>query len=300
MKSFLNKTVFLTGAASGIGKELALQLADLGCCLYLVDIDAAGLQKLGEEIGDRPQWTVTRVCNLSSPSDVAAALQHFDATAEVIDVVINNAGIAFYGPTESMTAEQWDRLLTINLLSPIQITNHFLPQLLERPDAHVVNMCSVAGLAAGGRFAAYNTSKFGLVGYTESLRAEYGRKGIGVTAICPGPVVTNLYEAAESGHENRGVPVPPRWVCATASQVARKTIRAMRRNKRQVLITPMAHVVARVKRFTPGLLDWVTQLSRKRRRRLADLQAKEELRLRELAAARSPSPQSGSSDDKAA
>ncbi|GAB5440275.1 MAG: SDR family oxidoreductase [Fuerstiella sp.] len=286
MKTFQNKTVFLTGAASGIGRELALQLARSGCHLYLVDIDEAGLQRLVTEIGTqspgRSQWIQTQVCNLADADDVAATLQHFDENVEVIDVVINNAGIAFYGPTETMSPQQWDRLMRINLLSPIQITSHFLPQLLERPDAHVVNMCSVAGLVAGGRFAAYNTSKFGLIGYTESLRAEYGRKGIGVTAICPGPVVTNLYEAAESGHKDRKVPVPPRWACATAQQVATKTVKAMLKNRRQVLITPMAHVVSRVKRFAPGLLDAVAQFSRKRRRRLAELQAKEDRRLQDL------------------
>ncbi len=282
MKNFLNKTVFLTGAASGIGRELALQLGAMGCHLYLVDLDGEGLNKVVAEIGERPQRVFTRICDLSSPRDVSLALADFDRKADVIDIVINNAGVAYYGPTEAMSPEQWDWLMNINLLSPIQITTHFLPQLLDRPESHVLNMCSIAGLVAGSRFVAYNTSKFGLIGFSESLRAEYGRKGIGVSAICPGPVVTNLYESAQSGRQDGTVPVPPSWASATAEKVAKLSIHAMRKNKRQVLITPMAHSVSRLKRFFPGVIDWVSQISRNKKKRLGELQAKEDLRLASL------------------
>jgi hypothetical protein len=97
----------------------------------------------------------------------------------------------------------------------------------SRPDAHVVNMCSISGLVAGGRLAAYHTSKFGLIGFTEALRAEYGRRGLGVTAICPGPVTTRLYESGVSGSTERKVPSPPRWLCATPERVAEVTLRAI-------------------------------------------------------------------------
>ena len=282
MKTLQNKTAFVTGAASGIGRELALQLAAAGCRLYLVDRDATGLERLAKEICDSGSEALTFVCDLASPTEVAAALEDFGSRFDVIDIVVNNAGVAYYGPTEAMSPEQWQWLMNINLLAPIQITTHFLPQLLQRPESHILNMCSIAGLVAGGRFAAYNTSKFGLVGFTESLRAEYGRKGIGVTAICPGPVITNLYESAQSGHGDGKVPVPPAWASASAEKVARLSVDAIRKNRRQVLITPMAHGVSRIKRFVPGLLDWVGQLSRNKKKRLAKLQAQEELRLAEL------------------
>ena len=174
MKSFSNKTVFLTGAASGIGREIARQLSALGCHLYLVDVDQDGLDSLQLEFADRSHQVWTRRCDLSKPDDVASTLADFDQQADVIDILINNAGVAYYGPTEQMGLAKWDWLMQINLLSPIQITDHFIPQLLERPDAHIANMCSISGMVAGGRFAAYNTSKFGLIGFTEALRAEYG------------------------------------------------------------------------------------------------------------------------------
>ena len=102
-----------------------------------------------------------------------------------------------------------------NLLSAIQITREFLPVLLERPEAHLLNVCSISGLVAGGRFAAYHTSKFGLIGFTEALRAEYGRRGLGVTALCPGPVLTNLYRDCQTGQPDKKAPQPPAWMCTT-------------------------------------------------------------------------------------
>ena len=183
-----------------------------------------------------------------------------------IDILVNNAGVVYYGPTENMTGKQWDWLLGINLLAPVQLTRELLPTLLARPDAHVLNVCSVSGLVAGSRIAAYHTSKFGLVGFTESLRAEFGRRGLGVTALCPGPVTSNLYKKGISGREDRPVPNPPRWLCASSDAVARIALRAMRRDRRMVLITPLAHLLYNVKRFAPWLLDLLNRISRKRRK----------------------------------
>ena len=282
MKTFQQKTVFLTGAASGIGRALACRLWDEGCHLYVVDVDRTGLDELRAELPVRSNQRMwIRVCDLSKPEEVRKTLRHCDQETEVVDVLINNAGVAYYGPTDAMSQEQWDWLMSINLLAPIQITNHFLPQLLERPDAHIANMCSISGLVAGGRFAAYHTSKFGLIGFTEAIRAEYGRKGIGVSAICPGPVRTALYDSAASGRKDTNVPHPPAWTCTTAEKVADRTIRAIRRNQRQALITPMAHGLFQMKRFFPGLIDFANQLSRKKKARLAKLQAKEDTRLQD-------------------
>lgn len=285
MRTFEDKTVFLTGAASGIGKQLAKRLAGLGCHLYLVDIDETKLNAVADELAVHGKQIWTSVCDLADPAAVQQMLSDCDCRTDVIDVLINNAGVAYYGPTEVMTQQQWNWLMNINLLTPIQITNHLLPQLLQRPDAHIANMCSISGIVAGGRFAAYHTSKFGLIGFTESLRAEYGRKGIGVTAICPGPVKTSLYEAAATGRKDTQAPVPPDWLCASAERVAALTIKAIRRNKRQTVITPMAHGLFQLKRFVPGLIDFANQFSRKKKKRIAMLEQQEAERLANAAAA---------------
>ena len=263
MRIFAGKTAFITGAASGIGRALALELGRCGVDCFLVDIDAAGLGQTASEVRQHGVRVGECRCDLSDPAQVSAACQRVLREFGGVDLLINNAGIAFYGRTTSMTAEQWDRLLAVNLHAPIQITRELLPSMLERLDAHIVNMCSIAGLVAGGRFAAYHVSKFGLIGFTEALRAEFGRRGLGVTAVCPGPVLTGLYIAAEAGSGSK-VPMPPRWACATPEQVARRTLKAIRRNRRQVLITPLAHALFALKQFAPGVIDFANTFSRKR------------------------------------
>ncbi len=276
-------TILLTGAASGIGRELALQLAPLAGRLILLDRDQAGLARLAEQAAGQRADILWYGCDLADPLQIDRTLDQVLRQVDVVDILINNAGVAWYGPTHEMTAEQWEWLMAVNLMAPIRITGRLLPILLSRPDAHIVNMCSISGLVAGGRFAAYHTSKFGLIGFTEALRAEYGRSGVGVSAICPGPVRTRLYQSAQNARDGRAVPEPPAAVCATPQQVARRTIRAIRRNQRLVLITPMAHGLYQIKRFFPGLLDAVSRFSRKRGRRRKERLQREQERLRLLA-----------------
>ena len=280
MQQFHGRTAFLTGAASGIGRCLAIELAQAGCNLCLVDVNASGLKTLAAELTPTGVRVLLFPCDLTNRKAVSATIASALHQTGSIDLLINNAGVAYYGPTDQMSQAQWDWLMTINLLAPIQITHELLPTLLQRPDAHIVNMCSISGLVAGGRFSAYHTSKFGLIGFTESLRAEYGRRGLGVTAICPGPVLTNLYEAAASGRADQKVPSPPNWMCATPERVAKLTVKAIRKDKRQVLITPTAHALFQLKRFAPWLLDVVNRFSRsgRKKRRLAQQAAKAEQR----------------------
>jgi NAD(P)-dependent dehydrogenase (short-subunit alcohol dehydrogenase family) len=266
MKSIRGKRALITGAASGIGREIALRLALEGADVWLLDVDLAGLDDVVRDAQVCGVEAVARRCDLSDSAVVSEAIGELLASWGSIDILVNNAGVAYYGPTEKMTSQQWDWLLAINLLAPIQITREMLPLLLQRPEAHVLNVCSVAGLVAGPRSAAYHVSKFGLVGFTESLRSEFGRRGVGVTALCPGPVRTNLYKAAVSGSKRKPVPVPPSWLSATPAHIAEVAVRAIQKNRRIVVITPIAHLLFNAKRFTPWFLDWLNHFTLRRRR----------------------------------
>lgn len=267
MKTIRGKQALVTGAASGIGRGIALALAREGADLYLIDIDEPGLAAVVAEATALGVAALADRCDLTQPADVTRALKTMLVRCGGVDILVNNAGIAYYGPTHSMTAAQWDRLLGVNLLAPIQITRELLPMLLDRPDAHILNVCSISGLVAGGRFAAYHTSKFGLIGFTDSLRAEYGRRGLGVTALCPGPVLTNLYKSCASPKSDKAVPEPPRWLCCSIDAVSRAAIKAIRRNKRRVLIGPLAHLLAWANWLVPWLLDLLNHASRKSKKR---------------------------------
>ena len=183
MKQIRGKRALVTGAASGIGRGIALALAREGADVYLWDLNTQGLAAVAEEIRTLGVQATTATVDLTRSEAISSGVRSLINEWGTIDILVNNAGVAYYGPTHKMTAAQWDWLMGINLLAPIQITRELLPILLERPEAHLLNVCSISGLVAGGRFAAYHTSKFGLIGFTESIRAEYGRRGLAL----PGP-----------------------------------------------------------------------------------------------------------------
>jgi short-subunit dehydrogenase len=264
MKDLRGKYALVTGAASGIGLAVARELARHGVHQILVDIDEAGLRAAVGRVREAGVQAVPFRCDLSDPAQVSDCVRAALGVWGALDVLVNNAGVAYYGPTDRMTAAQWDWLLQINLLTPIRLTRELLPTLLGRPEAHVLNVCSVAGLVAGRKLAAYHASKFGLVGFSESLRAEYAARGLGVTALCPGLVRTGLFRAAASG---AGKPVrePPRWLSVTPDGVARKAVRAIRTNRGLVLVSPMAHALWALKRVSPALLAFLAGFSRRRR-----------------------------------
>jgi short-subunit dehydrogenase len=137
--------------------------------------------------------------------------------------------------------------------------------MLSRTEAHVLNVCSVLGLVGMPKVTAYCTSKFGLVGFSEALRNEYGREGLGVTALCPGFVTTNLFTNApleESVEEHKQ---PPRIVCTTPERVANAAVKAIYRNRRLVTLEPFAKFMYGVKRFAPWALDFAFHMGRRKR-----------------------------------
>ncbi len=232
--------------------------------LFLVDIDQTHLGTVAHDAEQYGVHVISHVADLSLPDEVRQIPGIVRRTWGGLDILVNNAGIVHYGPSEQMTDEQWERLLGVNLYAPLHLTRAFLPSLLQRPEAHILNVCSIAGLVAGPKLAAYHASKFALVGFSEALRAEFGGRGLGITAICPGLVRTNLFHAATT---TRGKPFPkiPNWLSTSPEKVAARAIHAIRHNQGLVVVTPLAGFLWAFKRWAPGLLDWLQQFRRHRR-----------------------------------
>lgn len=279
MRSIRGKKALVTGVASGIGRAIALRLAAEGVDLYVVDFNAEGLAATANEARLRGVEVIGRPCDVGEAEQVSAAVAEVLARWGGVDILINNAGITYYGHTDTMSAEHWDQLLRVNLHSHIQFTRELLPSLLARPEAHIVNVCSMFGLVGMPKLAAYCTTKFGLVGFSDALRAEFGRDGLGVTALCPGFVKTNLFTSAPLPEKSKGHKIPPSFFSTTPERVAQATIRAIRRNRRLVIVEPFAKLLCTLKRFTPGLVDFFLHLGRRKRMaRKAAGQAKAALR----------------------
>lgn len=252
------KRALVTGAASGIGRAIALELARSGVHLHLLDIDGQALAGVIAEAAALGIEAAGEVCDLTQRPQISSALTGMRRRWGGLDILVNNAGVVYFGATHKMTQTQWDWVLGVNLLAPIQITHELLPALRAQPEAHILNVCSVAGLVAGPRFCAYDVSKFGLVGFSEALRAEYGRTNLGVSALCPGFVRTRIYEHGQSSRPDGKVPVPPRWLCTREEKVGRAAVKAIRRNRRQVVLSPLGHMLVNLKRFVPWLNDAVS------------------------------------------
>lgn len=265
MRTLQGKSALVTGAASGIGRAIALRLASEGVRLFLVDINEVGLHAAVQEVRSSGVEVLHRKCDVAEPREVSATVTEVLSRWGGVDILVNNAGITYYGKTERMSADHWDKLLHVNLLSHLQFTRELLPSLLARPEAHVVNVCSMFGLVGMPKLTAYCTTKFALVGFSDALRAEYGRDGLGVTALCPGFVDTNLFTSAPLGETQKEHKVPPAMLCTTPERVAQAAVRAIRRDRRLVVVSPAAYLLVSAKRFAPGIIDFVFRLGRRKR-----------------------------------
>jgi len=264
MKVIRGKTTVVTGAGSGLGRAIALRLAKEGANLHLLDIDLPAAESVADECRSLGVRAIAARCDLSQLSELEIAARHIHEQWSTIDILVNNAGIAWYGHTLKMPADAWERLLDVNLHAPIHLTRLLLPAMLKRPEAHVVNMASISGWVCSARFAAYHVSKFGLVGFSEAMRAEYLRRGVGFTAVCPGPVRTNLYKSAPNSYKGRETPEPPAWLCTTPQRVAEATVRAIYRNRAVTVVSPMAWLLYYSKRFAPWIFHTLHRFGQKR------------------------------------
>ena len=247
MRVIRGKKAMVTGAASGIGRAIALELAKEGADLFLVDIQADALATVAQEARTLGVNVMTAVCDLTDPSQISSAVEQLRNTWKGLNILVNNAGTTYYGQTHRMSGEQWNRIMAVNLMAPIQLVHELLPMLLAADEAHILNVCSIFGLVTWRKTTAYQTSKFGLVGFSAALRAEYCNEHFGVTALCPGFVRSSLLDDCETDKPDRKVKVPA-WICASPEQTAAKAVRAIKKNKGLVLVTPTAQFYWRLMR----------------------------------------------------
>lgn len=196
-------TAIVTGAAGGIGRALVTQLADRGCDVVLVDRDEKGLNSALAELRSKyPRVQCSSyVADLTSSEQVHTLGLTLSQNHPDTRLLVNNAGVALSGVFEQYSKEDFDWLLAVNLLAPIDLVRALLPVLRRNNGSHIVNVSSVFGLVAPAGNVAYATSKFGIRGFTEALRAELEPSKIGVTCVHPGGIKTNISLAARIGSE---------------------------------------------------------------------------------------------------
>src|SRR5260221_9660619 len=192
----------VTGAASGIGRALALELAARGCGLALADRDEAGLQSVAAEIANAHSRKVTvhRV-DVGDPHQIEAFAQAATAAHPGLNIVINNAGVVLIGQFSEIDQAQMDWLMNINFWGVVHSTRAFLPHLARQSEAHIVNLSSIFGIIAPPGQTAYAAAKFAVRGFSESLRHELAMAAspVRLSVVHPGGVATNIVRNSRTG-----------------------------------------------------------------------------------------------------
>jgi NAD(P)-dependent dehydrogenase (short-subunit alcohol dehydrogenase family) len=190
------KTVLITGAAQGLGLTAATLLSQREYRVILVDIQSVDAQVLRlRDSGAEARGICGDVSSEAFVLELAHMIGH---EYGALDGLVNNAGISLIVPAEQTSAAQWQRVMAINLFAPFLLCRNLGTQMLRRGTGSIVNVASIAGLAAVSHRSAYNASKHGLVGLTKTLAAEWGGRGVRVNAVCPGWIKTEM-DAADQG-----------------------------------------------------------------------------------------------------
>jgi short-subunit dehydrogenase len=257
---FPGGTAAVTGAASGIGEQLAHQLAARGSGLVLLDRDAERLEAVAAAVRSRyPSLAVdTMVVDLAEDDAAQRAGADLAADHPEITLLVNNAGVALGGRFDQVTLEEFDWVMAINFRAVVRLTHALLGTLKAHPGSHLVNVSSVFGIAAPPGQAAYAASKFAVRGFSEAVRHELADDGVGVTVVHPGGIRTRIAESARTGS---GVPqaeidegkeqfakllrIPP-------EKAAAQIVAAIERRRPRLLIGLSAKVPDVLVRLLPG------------------------------------------------
>ena len=246
MNKFRNKIVVVTGAGSGIGRATALAFAHEGAKLHLCDISRGRIEKVAEEVRAFGAEANAYVVDVSDREAMDKFAVEVFAKAGRVDILHNNAGIGISAPVEKHTLEDWEHIININLWGVIYGVHHFLPRMIAQGGGgHIVNTASGVGLCGMPGLAAYTTTKFAVVGLSETMSIELRKYGIAVTALCPGIIATNITKDSRVelyDREGRNLQADvdqfyQKWG-ARPEAVARDVLRAVRR-KRPVMPSPL-------------------------------------------------------------
>jgi len=248
MKDFKNKVAAITGAASGMGRTLALELARRGCHLALSDVNEKGLAETAALAGKLGVKVTTTKVNVADREAMEAWADQTARDHGKVNLIFNNAGVALGAFVETVKPEDFEWIMGINFWGVVWGTQAFLPHLKKSGEGHIVNTSSLFGLLSVPTQGTYNASKFAVRGYTEALRQELDMANCGVSATCvhPGGIRTNIARTAkmdESMHKATGGKTEEarakfdKLLNATSAESAARTILgAVEGNKRRVLV----------------------------------------------------------------
>lgn len=254
-QAFDGRSVLLTGAASGIGRALALRLVACGATVHAADMNAAGLAALAAEAGG-PGKVIPRTLDVTDREDYCRWVDECAAASGTLDFLFNNAGVTLLGEAHKVPFERWKWLLDINLMGVINGISCVYPRMVKQGRGHIVSTGSVAGVTGYATAAAYTTAKKAVIGMSTSLHAEAKAYGIKVTVVCPGYVNSNLFTqdrvvGADVKEVVHDLPAP----MMTPEKAATHYLEGVAKGKPMVVFPANAKLLTAIARWAPALLS---------------------------------------------
>jgi NAD(P)-dependent dehydrogenase (short-subunit alcohol dehydrogenase family) len=255
MNAYRGKVCVVTGAGSGIGRALAVQLADAGASLAISDVNKVGLKETAALLpaGARAK---TYPLDVSSKQAVQAHAEEVLAEFGAVHYLFNNAGVTLAATTEHATLEEYEWLLGINLWGPIYGTKAFLPAMLSQGQGHIVNFSSILGWVTVPTQSAYHVSKFGIRGFTECLSRELEGTGVSATVVHPGGIATRIGADARIGvnadhTEREFIAKLGGMLKTTPEECAQVILAGVARKKRRIVVGYSARQLELLPRLLP-------------------------------------------------
>lgn len=260
------RTALVTGAASGIGRALALACGRRGARLVICDVNEEGLARTETDLRNLGCEVLARRVDVSREGEVRELATAVHADVPAVDLLVNNAGVGLGGGFLDTRLEDWDWVLGINLRGVILGCHFFVPKMVERGRAgHVVNIASMAAFVPGAMLSAYSTAKCAVLGFSEALADELQWHGIGVTAACPGVIDTPIVDSSpmrgpqateEARRQAKAMFVRRGY---TAERTAENILKAVQRGRIVAPISPESWITYGLHRLSPALLRRVSR-----------------------------------------
>ena len=272
MKEFSNKVAVVTGAASGIGRALAIAVARRGCNVAISDIDVEGLaetEALVRKFGVRYHYSSLDVADMQAWDIYRdAVLRSFGP----VHIVFNVAGVALVDSAESVSVDDFRWLMEINFWGVFYGSRAFLPEMLTLPEAHIVNVSSIFGAMSAPFSSTYNASKFAVTGFTDALKMELAGTSVGVSCVMPGGVRTDIVANSRFRLDNPEMSkedLMQRFADKARldpDEAAEIILKGIRRKRRRILVGGDARLLDLLVRLFPGSYEKILRLEREARR----------------------------------
>lgn len=259
MKKLRDRIAVVTGAASGIGRAVAIAFAREGCDLALADVDDAGLAETKALVESEKRRATVHHVDVADADRLARFHDEVLAEHGRVHILVNNAGVTVAKPFVNVTPDDWEWIVGVNFWGVVNGCRIFLPTLQAQEESHIVNVSSIFGVLGVPHQTSYCATKFAVRGFSEALRCELEGTSVGLTVVHPGGIATNIVKSARWGgaallakkrtlafFERRGMP---------PDVAAAHIVTAVKRNRGRLLITREAYAIDWIKRLGPSWAD---------------------------------------------